>query len=249
MARGALLRGTPARGHVDGSCSGVQRSANSSRRRRRRMLRQRSSCAPPPSLVGGALGRAISTSLRHPTHRDATIALKSKISSASMSTRALKRVRCFIPTGWRDTRSGVLPRRRIGIFPVSGTKGASFAPLRGETHAAPRRTRAPALLAALRTIGDSTSVPCLPTAQAMGSLACDEGATAAPASGSSKRDTLEPSLRARFKHMQKIGEGTYGVVPQWSKSGSPHVPNGRAPSGASGWSWLCSLRCRRALSL
>ena len=155
----------------------------------------------------------------------------------------------FRAAGHTAANSGVLPRRRIGIFPVSGTKGASFAPLRGETHAAPRRTRAPALLAALRTIGDSTSVPCLPTAQAMGSLACDEGATAAPAAGSSKRDTLEPSLRARFKHMQKIGEGTYGVVPQWSKSGSPHVANGRAPSGASGWSWLCSLRCRRALSL
>ena len=46
----------------------------------------------------------------------------------------------------------------------------------------------------------------------MGSLACDEGATATPASGSTRRDALEPTLRARFKHMQKIGEGTYGVV-------------------------------------
>ena len=116
----------------------------------------------------------------------------------------------------------------------------------GARHPAPH-PRAGSVCGA-QTIGGSTSVPCLPTAQAMGSLACDEGATAAPTSGSSKRDTLEPSLRARFKHMQKIGEGTYGVVPQWSKSGNPHVASGRAPSGASWWPWLCSLG-RRALSL
>ena len=31
-------------------------------------------------------------------------------------------------------------------------------------------------------------------------------------------DGLEPSLRARFKDMQKIGEGTYGVARQRSKT-------------------------------
>jgi len=51
----------------------------------------------------------------------------------------------------------------------------------------------------------------------MGSLACDEGEAAptgasASSSSSGRRDTLEPSLRSRFKNMQKIGEGTYGIV-------------------------------------
>ena len=57
----------------------------------------------------------------------------------------------------------------------------------------------------------------LATAQVMGSLACDEGEAATPAPGAAKRDALEPSLRARFKDMQKIGEGTYGVARQRSK--------------------------------
>ena len=51
----------------------------------------------------------------------------------------------------------------------------------------------------------------------MGSLACDEGEAATPAPGAARRDALEPSLRARFKDMQKIGEGTYGVACQRSK--------------------------------
>ena len=46
----------------------------------------------------------------------------------------------------------------------------------------------------------------------MGSLACDEGPQAGAPAASSRRESVEPSLRARFKHMQKIGEGTYGVV-------------------------------------
>ena len=58
----------------------------------------------------------------------------------------------------------------------------------------------------------------LSTVQVMGSLACDEGEAATPAPGAAKRDALEPSLRARFKDMQKIGEGTYGVARQRSKT-------------------------------
>ena len=46
----------------------------------------------------------------------------------------------------------------------------------------------------------------------MGSLACDEGPQVGAPAASSRRESVEPSLRARFKHMQKIGEGTYGVV-------------------------------------
>jgi hypothetical protein len=88
-----------------------------------------------------------------------------------------------------------------------------MAPLRGSARPAVPRPRAGSLFCC----ADPPETPLLAAAQVMGSLACDEGEAATPAPGAARRDALEPSLRARFKDMQKIGEGTYGVACQRSK--------------------------------
>lgn len=69
----------------------------------------------------------------------------------------------------------------------------------------------------------------------MGSLACDEGEAAptgasASSSSSGRRDTLEPSLRSRFKNMQKIGEGTLPVYTVLGTVSSGTAPPARPPT-------------------
>ena len=105
----------------------------------------------------------------------------------------------------------------VGILWVSRAKGASHGPLRGSARpAAPRRGWNRAWNRGWnRGWNREWNRPLLATAQVMGSLACDEGEAATPAPGAA--NALEPSLRARFKDMQKIGEGTYGVARQRSK--------------------------------
>ena len=107
-----------------------------------------------------------------------------------------------------------------GILWVSRAKGESHGPLRGSARpAAPRRgwNRVGGTVGGTVGWNRGWNRSLLATAQVMGSLACDEGEAATPAPGAAKRDALEPSLRARFKDMQKIGEGTYGVARQRSK--------------------------------
>ena len=115
---------------------------------------------------------------------------------------------------------------------MSRAKGASHGPLRGSARPAVPRPRTGSLFAA-KTHRRPNERPVLATAQGMGSLACDEGAAATPAAGAAKRDGLEPSLRARFQEMQKIGEGTYGVARQLSKKWEAGVASGSGASGCS----------------
>ena len=107
----------------------------------------------------------------------------------------------------------------VGILWVRRAKGASHGPLRGSARpAAPRRGWKRGWKRGWNRVESWVEPSILSTAQVMGSLACDEGEAATPAPGAAKRDALEPSLRARFKDMQKIGEGTYGVARQRSKT-------------------------------
>ena len=134
MARGALLRGTPARGHVDGSCSGVQRPANSSRRRRRRMrsssLRRTISKL---QRLGAQSGHA--TISKHNSTSSLGPQLSPPLPPSEQKARR------------RDDHNFRRPAASLRIyFSVSRAKGASFGPLRGCT---PRRA-APARRVRLR---------------------------------------------------------------------------------------------------
>ena len=90
---------------------------------------------------------------------------------------------------------------------VRRAKGASHGPLRGNARpAAPRCGWKRGWNRGWNRVESWVEPSILSTVQVMGSLACDEGEAATPAPGAAKRDPLEPSLRARFKDMQKIGD-------------------------------------------